>query len=216
MFNNRSQCYLPDVPRNNSRCDGNIGDRLGRQQLPRRGQRGDSRCDVNCRTKEVVRSSEYWAVVEPGPGQWNPWLGSAGWKQTSEHLKGGCRVRKSKHRFVTYPLDWRPDLPEGFAHQLLEAPKHRYCRRISIDIRNCAEARQIDERDGRDCGLETGDRANTRIHSRLWWGGWCGSSVDSLDSRAFFIGRHGQRIAHAAGIRSRWPRLRLVGASRAG
>ena len=104
-------------------------------------------------------------MVKPGPCQWNPWLGSAGWKQTSEHLKGGCRVRKSKHRFVTYPLDRRPDPSEGLAHQLLEAPKHRYCRRISIDIRYRAEARQIDERDGRDRGLEAVDSADVRTHS---------------------------------------------------
>ena len=96
-------------------------------------------------------------MVKAGPCQRNAWLGSAGWKQTSEHLKGGCRVRKSKHRFVTDPLDRRPDPSEGFVHQLLEAPKHRYCRRISIDIRYRAEARQIDERDGRDRGLKAVD-----------------------------------------------------------
>src|SRR5438128_1228878 len=104
-------------------------------------------------------------VVKPGPCQRNPWLGSAGRKQTSEHLKGGCRVRKSKHRFVTNPLDRRPKSSERLAHQLLEAPKHRYCRRISIDIRYRAEARQIDERDGRDPGLEVADSADVRTHS---------------------------------------------------
>jgi len=116
VVSDRSQRYLPDVASNNSRCYGNVGDWLSRQQLPRRRQRGDACCDVDCRTKEVVRSAEYWAVVEPGPCQWNPWLGSAGWKQTSEHLKGGCRVRKSKHRFVTYPLDGRPDASNGLPH----------------------------------------------------------------------------------------------------
>jgi hypothetical protein len=159
---NRSQRCLPDVACNNSRCDGYVGDRLGRQQLPRGRQRGDTCGDVDCRTKEVVRSAEYWAVVKPGPCQWNSWLGPAGWKQTSEHLKGGCRVGKSKHRFVTYPLDRRPDPSEGLAHQLLEAPKHRDCRRISIDVGNRAEARQIDERDGRDRGLEAVDRRSGR------------------------------------------------------
>ncbi len=129
VVSNRSQRHLSDVPRNNSRRYGNVSDRLGRQQLPRRCECGDARCDVDCRTKEVVRSAEYWTVVKPGPRQWNPWLGSAGWKQTSEHLKGGCRVRKSKHRFVTDPLDRRRDPSQGLAHQLLEALQHCYCRR---------------------------------------------------------------------------------------
>ncbi len=180
VVSDRSQSYLPDVPHNDSRCDGNVGDRLGRQQLPRRRQRGDACGDVDCRTKEVVRSAEYSAVAKTGPCQWNPWLGSASWKQTSEHLKGGCRIRKSKHRFVTDPLDRRRDASKGLAHQFLEAPKHRYCRRISIDIGYRAEARQIDERDGCDRGLEAVDRADVRTHSRLWWGRWCGSSVDLM------------------------------------
>ena len=104
-------------------------------------------------------------MVQPGPCQWNPRLGSAGRKQTSDHLKGGCRVRKSKHRFVTYPLDRRPEPSEGLADQLLEAPKYRYRRRIAMDIRYRAEARQIDERDGRDRGLEAVDSADVRTHS---------------------------------------------------
>ena len=104
-------------------------------------------------------------MVKPGPCQWNPWLGSAGWKQTSEHLKRGCRVRKPKHRFVTYPLDRRSDASKGLAHQFLEAPKHRYCRRIPIDIRYRAEARQVDERDSRNPGLEAVDNADIRTHS---------------------------------------------------
>jgi hypothetical protein len=165
IVGNRSQRYVPDVPHNNSRCCGDIGDRLGGQQLPRRRQRRDACCDVDRRTKEVVRSAEYWAVVEPGPCQWNPRLGSASGKQTSEHLKGGCRVRKPKHRLVTYPLDRRPKPSECLSHQLLEASKYGYCRRISIDICYCAEARQIDKRDGRDRGLEAVDSTGVRTHS---------------------------------------------------
>src|SRR5947207_4613423 len=165
MVSNRSQRYLPHVPRNNSRCCRNVGDSLGRQHLPRRRDRGDTCCDVDCRTEEVDRSAQDGTVVKAGPCQRNPWLGSAGRKQASEHLKGGCRVRKSKHRFVTDPLDRRRKPSEGLAHQLLEATKHRYCRRISIDIRYRTEARQIDERDGRDRGLETVDSADVRTHS---------------------------------------------------
>lgn len=96
-------------------------------------------------------------MVKPGPCQWNPRLGPASGKQTSQHLKGGFRVGKPKHGLVTYPLDGRPQAPEGLAHQLLEAPKYGYRRRISIHIRYRAEARQIDKRDGRDRGLEAFD-----------------------------------------------------------
>jgi hypothetical protein len=103
-------------------------------------------------------------VVKPGPGQWNPWLGSTSGKQASEHLQGGCRVRKPEHRFVTYPLDRRPEPAEGLAHQLLEVPKHGYGRRISIDIRYCAEARQIDKGDGCDRGLEVIDSTDIHAH----------------------------------------------------
>jgi len=46
------------------------------------------------------------------------------------------------------------------ANQLLEAPKHRYCGCISIDIRYRAEAREIDERNGRYRGLEAVDTAD--------------------------------------------------------
>jgi hypothetical protein len=109
------------------------------------------------------------SVALRSSSQWYPWLGSASWKQTSEHLKGGCRVRKPKHRFVANPLDRRPEPSEGLAHQLLEAPKHRYCRRIAIDICYRAEARQIDKRDGRDPGLEAVDSTDVHTHSRLWW-----------------------------------------------
>ncbi len=88
---------------------------------------------------------------KPGSCQRNPWLCSARWNQAAEHLKGGRRIRKSEHRFVTDPLDRRPKPSKRLAHQLLEAPKHRYCGRISIDIGYRAEAREIDERDGREC-----------------------------------------------------------------
>jgi len=104
-------------------------------------------------------------MVKPGPCQRNPRLGLARWNQASEHLEGGRRVRKSKHRFVTDPLDRRPKLSERLTHQLLEAPKHRYCGRISIDIRYCAETRQVDESDRRHCGFEALDSYRVRIHS---------------------------------------------------
>ena len=54
------------------------------------------------------------------------------------------------------------------AYQFLEAAEHCDGGRISKDIRYRAEARQIDERDGRDRGLEAVDSAVVRAHHRLW------------------------------------------------
>jgi hypothetical protein len=141
VISNRSQRYLPNPPGDNARCYRDIHDRLSRQQLPRRRERSDACCDIDCGAKEVVRSAEYWAVVQAGPCQRNLGFGSASWKQTSKHLKGGCRVGKPKHRFVTYPLDRLPKPSESLAHQFFETLKHCYCRSISINIGYRTEAR---------------------------------------------------------------------------
>jgi hypothetical protein len=160
----RSQSYLSHVPRNDSRCCRDVRGLLGRQHLARRCDRGDTCRDVHCRTEEVARSAQYRTVVEAGPRQWNSWLGSAGRKQTPEHLKSGSRIRKTKHRFVADPLDRRPMFSERLAHQFLEAFEHRYCGCVSVDICYRTEARQIDERNGRDSRLEAVDSAQARLH----------------------------------------------------
>jgi hypothetical protein len=44
-------------------------------------------------------------------------------------------------------------------------PKYRDCRRVAIDVRYRAETRQVDERNGRDRGLEVVDGAGVGAHS---------------------------------------------------
>jgi len=68
---NRSQRYHPCDPRSDSRLYGDVGDGLCRQQLPRRRNSGDPRCDVDRRTENVVRPSDYRAMVDAGPRQRN-------------------------------------------------------------------------------------------------------------------------------------------------
>lgn len=105
-------------------------------------------------------------MVQRRPRQWNPGLAPAGWKQASEDLEGGRRVRKSEHHFVANPLDRRAEPAKRLADELLEKPEYGYGRRIAIDIRNGAEAREVDECDAGDRGLEA---VTIAVRTHRWW-----------------------------------------------
>jgi len=71
-----------------------------------------------------------------------------------EHPKRGGRVIESKHRFIAYPFDGGAEPPEGIAHVFLETTEHADRRRVSIDVGERAESRQVDECDRRDRRLK--------------------------------------------------------------
>jgi len=103
-------------------------------------------------------------MVDPRSRQRDLRFGSASWQQAPQHIESGCWVRKSKHGFITNPLDWWAMSPESIVYKRFEALKNAYCRGITMNIGQCTEARQIDECDSRERRFEAIPLAHVRIH----------------------------------------------------
>ena len=134
------------------------------KQLAGRRKRGDARGYVDGRSEQIARPAHDRPMVQPRPGQRQARLFAACLQQRSKRLDRAFRLGKRQHRLVADPLDRRLIAAQRLAHHAFENLENGERGRVSIDVRDGAEPRKIDECNG-GAG---GGLADVAVHGELF------------------------------------------------